>query len=79
MSYERNSDEATGKEISVYSEKASEVERIVMLPEGWFPDGSERPMRKAVVLTEDNGWARIKYLDDGTVQTVTTIAFRPVT
>tara|TARA_Y100000310_G_scaffold345867_1_gene471996 strand:+ start:18751 stop:18987 length:237 start_codon:yes stop_codon:yes gene_type:complete len=30
MSYKRNSDEATGKEISVYSEKASEVERIVM-------------------------------------------------
>ena len=59
--------------------QASEVERIVMLPEGWFPDGTERPMRKATVLSESEGWARVKYHDDGTEQTVTTMAFRPAT
>ena len=50
MSYERNSDEATGKEISVYSEKASEVERIVMLP---MPDNIQRVETGVIQFGDD--------------------------
>ncbi len=49
-------------------------ERLVMLPDGWFPDGKERPLIRAVVLKEQNGWARVRY-ENGREGTVTTKAF----
>lgn len=49
-------------------------ERLVMLPDGWFPDGKERPLISAVVLKEQNGWARVRY-ENGHEETVTTKAF----
>lgn len=49
-------------------------ERFVMLPDGWFPSGKPRPPIKALVLSEKNGWARVRF-ENGQEQTVTIMAF----
>lgn len=50
MSYERNSDEALDKELSVYGEQASVVDSVVMLP---MPDNIKRVETGVIQFGDD--------------------------
>ncbi len=59
---------------SLSSAESAVHERLVMLPDGWYSNGKPRPLIKALVLSEKNGWARVRF-ENGQEQTVTIMAF----
>jgi hypothetical protein len=54
---------------------AVQVQPIVRLPDGYYPNGENRPHRKAKVLNINGTMARVQYCDDKTISTVTIKAF----